>query len=246
MKRLFCILYLLICSSAFLQADWDPEFYLAGQDLTILNSLEFQNSKDRICEYLQHSWCSPSKIQLMMDLTAVTKPQICVDIGSFTGSHVLPVAIVLQLLKKGKIYAVDSWSNEEMIKYMDVDDSNKEWWSQVDMEKAYFIFRSMLRGWCLQRVCTIVRKSSPLAANDIDDNIDFLHLGGDFTEKGSLENVTLFLPKVRSGGYILLSDVSNIIINGLQPKEKTCRILFNECDMICEIDYSSTVLFRKR
>lgn len=78
---------------------------------------EFDSLKTSVYKYLTNSWVSQEKAQLLMELIFLTKPQICVDIGSFNGSSALPVAATLKHIKNGKIYLIEAWSNEEAVKH---------------------------------------------------------------------------------------------------------------------------------
>src|SRR3989344_2401302 len=99
-----------------LQAEWDPEEALTDFDpsaFDLLIDTDFLSLKGRVMDTLRDSWCSKEKINLLMDLVYLTKPKVCVEVGAFTGSSVLPVAVTLRLLQSGEIYAIDAWSNQE-------------------------------------------------------------------------------------------------------------------------------------
>jgi hypothetical protein len=72
-----------------------------------------------------------------------------------------------------------------------------------------------------------------------------LHLDGDYSEKGSMQDVELYLPRVKSGGYVLLSNLFTMV-KGKAPKMKSFTALFDTCEMVCEIERDNAVLFRKR
>ena len=76
-------------------------------------------------------------------------------------------------------------------------------------------------------------------------SIDFLHIDGNFSEKGALFDSKQYLPKVVPGGYVLISNV--LVMIGAKPaKMKALWPLFDQCDVVCEIDDGNTLLFRKR
>jgi predicted O-methyltransferase YrrM len=228
------------CTS--LHAEWDPNYFV--EDTSILKAPDFKTLKERVFAALANSWCSKIKAELLMELVAITRPKVCVEIGAFTGSSVLPVAVTLKLLGEGKIYVIDAWSNTEAIKYMDKVDPNKRWWSLVDMDEVQNTCLQMINNWGVNSYCSMIKKSSVKAVQDVGA-IDFLHLDGDYSETGSLQDVSLYLPKVKSGGYILLSNVY-FTVNGKQTKWKSFCALFEACDMVCEIETDNTALFRKR
>ena len=240
-NTLLALSLLTIISSAVL-ADWDPEI-LWDKDPSCLQSPQYIQLKADIISSLKGSWCSEEKTNLLMDLILLEQPSICVEIGVFTGSSVLPVATTLKFLKKGKIFAVDAWSNQIAVRNWDDNDPNKAWWSSLDMKAISKSFKSMIKDRKLQDFCTVISLPSEEAINQIE-SIDFLHLDGDYSEIGSMQDIELYLPKVKSGGYILLSNLFTMI-NGKQPKAKAFSFLMESCEMICEIERDNAILFKK-
>jgi predicted O-methyltransferase YrrM len=244
MNLIKIIFSLWIGISCTLYAEWEPECcFDEGISIEPLKDVLFLDLKGRITKTLERSWCSPEKINLLMDLILIARPEVSVEIGVFTGSSTLPVATVLKYLNHGKIYCIDAWSNAEAIKNMDFDDPNRLWWSEVNMADICDTFQRMLREHNLQQICIALRKPSEEAVHDIGE-IDFLHLDGDLSEKGSLLDVALYLPKVKKGGYILLSNLFHMV-KGKAPKMKSFAKLFDACEMICGIERDHAVLFRK-
>ena len=232
--------FLLLASPSF--ANWDPDF-IEDVDLSVFENSDYQQLKNKVLKELKGSWCSEEKIDLMMDLILLTKPEVCVEIGVWTGSSALPIASTLHFLKHGKLYAIDAWSNSIATQYWDDSDPNKPWWSTVNMKNIHQTFQDMVAFWKLKKYCTEIALPSVKAVQQVPD-IDFLHLDGDYSERGSMQDVELYLPKVKSGGYILLSNLF-IMINGKQPKLKSFVTLLEECEIVCEIERDNVILFRK-
>ncbi len=203
----------------------------------------FNDLKKDIVNYLKDSWCSQEKTNLLMDLILFNQPEICVEIGVFSGSSILPVAATLKYLNYGVVFAIDAWSNQEMTKNMEDNDPNKSWWSSINMAEIKKSFEQMVNSWELQSFCKIIHNSSQIAANEID-NIDFLHLDGDYSENGSLEDVLLYFPKVKQNGYILISNL-HMLSNKKYSKQKAFALLFKDCEVIRRIENGNAVLLRK-
>lgn len=239
--RSLSVASLLLCSTPTF-ADWNPD-YLENVDTSVLTNPDYQSIKKSVLKEVEGSWCSQEKAGLMMDLVLLTRPEVCVEIGAWTGSSVLPVARTLRFLKSGKIYAIDAWSNAVATRYWDDNDPNKPWWSTVNMKQIHKTFQNMITSWKLEKYCKEIVLPSEEAVNYVN-SIDFLHLDGDYSEKGSMEDVTLYFPKVRSGGYILISHLFTMI-NGKQPKLKSFVKLLEECEIVCEIERDNAILFRK-
>lgn len=222
---------------------WDPRRAFPNDDLSRLDDPIFQNLKIDLVETLKNSWCSEEKVHLLMDLTYLKEFECCVEIGAHSGASILPVAMVLRYLQNGHLHAIDAWSNAVATQHMQPEDPNRPWWRQVDMEKAYRLFLSRIEERGLASYCRVHRATSEAASDSIEE-IDFLHLDGDYTEKGALQDLELFLPKVKSGGYILLSNLF-IMVNGKAPKMRSYIQLSNDCEVIAEIDKGNAVLFQK-
>ena len=231
-----------ILSCTYLFADWDPEL-IEDVNITELQGINYLNLKSEIIGELKGSWCSDEKANLIMDFIILTKPKVCVEIGAWTGSSVLAIATALRYLNQGILYAVDAWSNDIAIQYWDDKDPNKSWWSTVDMTCIRKIFQELIFAKGLKKSCMEIALPSEEAIGFFSE-IDFLHLDGDYSEKGSLQDVELYLPKVKSGGYILLSRLFTMI-NGKQPKLKSFLRLLKECEIVCEIERDNAILLRK-
>lgn len=244
--RKFFVAVALCCSPVLSFAEWVPEECLEDLDpseFAVLADSNYRELKERVKRSLEGSWCSSEKLNLMMDLVRLTKPKVCVEIGAFTGSSVLPVAATLKYLNQGEVYAIDAWSNEEVTRHLHENDLNKSWWNSVDMNYVRRLYDELMESYGVRDFCRTIHSSSENAVNQIPE-IDFLHLDGDYSEVGSLRDVELYLPKVKSGGYVLFSNLF-LMIGGKQPKLKSFSATFDSCDMICSIERDNAILFRK-
>jgi len=222
-------------------SDWNPELCFPGEDLEMLKDPIFQQLKADLAEEFSTAWCSKEKINLLMDLLYIAQPEVCVEVGVFSGSSIIPVCAMLRYLQKGTAVAIDAWSNADAIRYIEDDDPNLPGWTYVDLLSAYLQFMRRLEERSLD--CVVIPNNSE-SASELVDEIDFLHLDGDYTEKGSMLDVDSYLPRVKPGGYILISNLF-IMVNGKPPKMRAFSKLFDACEMICEIDRDNAVLFCK-
>jgi predicted O-methyltransferase YrrM len=204
----------------------------------------FIELRTRVIEYLKNSWCSEDKATLLLEVVVLTRPGVCVDVGAFTGSSTLPMLAGLQFVRHGRGYAVEAWSNDESILGLPAADVNRTWWASVDMTAVRTQFDDMLDAWSLRDWCEVL----PIASADAVPRlpaIDFVHLDGNFSEEGAWQDSERFLPKVEPGGYILLSNAL-VSVAGKSTKMRALWSLFDRCDVVCEIDDSNTLLFKKR
>ncbi len=232
-----------ICPSFFVHADWDYRFLEKESSKVLVEDPKFQFLERSVIDYLENSWCSEEKAKLLMELVLLEKPSVCVEIGVFMGATVLPVAASLKHLGKGVVYAIDPWSNQEAIKNYEELDPNIEWWASLDMRSVYRSFLKLHKKWNLKGFCQILKKPSREAVLDIP-SIDFLHIDGNYSEESSLEDVELFLPKLRSGGYVLYSNFP-WVVNGNQTRREAMQKILDSCKIVSIIDDRSSFLLRK-
>jgi hypothetical protein len=237
---------LLLVLSSIIQASWDPEL-LDLKNIATMNVLKNQDLNDlktRVFQYLQNSWCSKEKANLLLELMVLTTPGVCVEIGAFTGSSTLPILAGLQYCGQGRAYVIDAWSCSEAVLGLPLLDENTRWWGTLDMVAIKAQFDAMINSWQLGAFCQVLQMASKEAVSLLPF-MDFLHLDGNFSSEGALLDSKLYVPKVKSGGYILLSNV-HIMIAKRPSKAKALTVLLDQCEVVCEIDDGQTLLFRKK
>lgn len=230
-----------------ISSDWTLEHLTSKKKLTSLAQYSdplLEQAMEAVFQYVKNSWSSPEKAKLIMELIISQKLTTCVEIGACAGSSALPILVSLQYLKKGHAYLIDAWSNEAATKGMNPDNPNTAWWATLDMNSLKNQLIHMIEDWNLTDYCTIIHETSQHAASQID-LIDFLHIDGNFSETGSLQDVMLYLPKVRSGGYILVSNLL-VRLNGKYDKAKALSLLLDTCSIVCETENGCSILLKKK
>jgi predicted O-methyltransferase YrrM len=201
---------------------------------------ELKQHVHRILPSLE-GWCSKEKASHFIDLILESKPKTWVEIGVFGGSSIFPVASTLKLLGEGVIIGIDPWEKGECIKYLDSPEDliNHDWWSKVNLDYVYDSYLNMLKKYELSDYCITMKTTSEQAAKAIGA-IDVLHIDGNHSKEASTQDVQLFLPKVRSGGYVWMDDC---LWNGTQ---NAFNLLSQSCDVITSVDNGNCTLFKKR
>lgn len=152
-------------------------------------------------------WCTLDKAGCLIDYvneicSRVEFPK-CVEIGVYGGKSILPVALELKRHKKGIVYAIDPWSNEEATKgYSDL---HYNFWSTVDLNRVLNIFRGIISDFQLEPYVNIVRSTSDDAPEYQD--IDLLYIDGQHTEQ-ALKDASKYATQVKKDGYCLVDDVN--------------------------------------
>lgn len=237
------LLLLLIFFSGGVFPDWNPDYLRKDFDKSVLEEKGFQKFKNRVLRAVENTWCSNQKANLLMDLVKLERPDVCVEIGVMSGDTFIPVAATLKYIQHGKAYAIDAWSNEEACLHLLDDDPNKPWYAQLDLYGLKQSYEIKVRKWKLGATCVCLPEPSRTAIHSLK-TIDFLHIDGNYSEEGSLEDVRLYLPKVKHGGYILYSNI-HWSANGRTPRIKAFQLLLESCEILADIDDRSTYLLRK-
>jgi Methyltransferase domain len=208
-----------------------------------LNQTHVEALKVHVCGHLPNlmGWCTREKALSFIDLVLEVRPQVCVDIGSFGGSSVLPVASALKFLGQGVVIAIDPWDKIEALKHFDPfeDQRHMDWWGKVDFNQVYQSYLNMIRVHDLGKYCKTMKMTSEKAASQIP-SIDILYIDGNHSEEIAAQDVMLYLPKVISGGYIWLNDSTWPC---MQP---AIALLQESCDVVRLIDNGNCILFKKR
>lgn len=199
--------------------------------------------KQRTCKvlYSLFGWCSEEKALSFTDLVLEVKPEVCVEIGVFGGSSFYPVAAALKYLGKGKIIGIDPWDKLECIKYFDPieDKANLAWWGVVNFNDICGAYFYMISKYGLENYTMTLKTTSEKAIDQIS-KIDILYIDGNHAEAMMAQDVSLYLPKVRQGGYIWINDT-------LWPTtQKAVELLSASCDVVKLIDNGNCILFKKR
>ena len=214
--------------------------------LTIFSSFHSEQSvkqlKQSVCTALPQieGWCSREKALNFIDLVLEVEPDVCVDIGAFGGSSVFPVASTLKFLNHGIIYTIDPWNVVESIRHFDpiVNIVDFAWWSKLNYDAIYNSYQKMLKRYDLQAYCITLKMTSEVAVDKIE-NIDILYIDGGHSETAFLTDVVLYLPKVRSGGYIWMND------SLWEQAQPAVDFLLEHCEVIKLIDNGNCILFKK-
>jgi len=189
-----------------------------------------------------YGWCSKEKAENFIDLALAVKPKVYVEIGVFGGSSLFPVATALKYLGEGGIIGIDPWDKKETIKYFDPSEDavDLKWWSSINFERIYYSYLHLIKRFDLEEYCITLKMTSEKAAGKINSAIDILYLDGNHSEACSTQDVQLYLPKVRTGGYIWMNDTS------WSTRQQAVELLAESCDIIKVIDNGNCVLFKKR
>lgn len=245
-KAFACATLLFSALSPTLNAEWVPRcFPMKVEEVSaVLKRPGVAELERQVLDFAKDSWCSQDKAKLLFELVVLTQPKVCVEIGSFTGSCTIPMAAGLRYLGQGQAYVIDAWSSAENVRGLPESDVNTQWWAGLDMKAIKNTYLHWINYWSLGSYCQTLHMPSRDAVSKVPA-IDFLHMDGNFSADGAELDAQLYIPKVVSGGYVLLSNAL-MMVDGHASKAKAVKVLFKYCDLIDELDQQNTLLFRKK
>ena len=155
-------------------------------------------------------WCSQAKALKLMNFIYLHQPSVCVEIGTFGGSTTYPLASALQYIQHGHLYTIDAWDRTCALEGLIPNEINYLWWNSIDFSKILDQFLLQYKKHHLSPWCTILHESSAKSVSYFaDESIDLLYIDGNFSQAGSLEDVMLYYPKIKPGGFIWLNDANS-------------------------------------
>lgn len=177
-------------------------------------------------------WCSLQKATKFLDFIREEKCDLCVEIGVFGGSSLLPQALGLAHNHKGKVVGIDPWATEASLEDMQ-NQANIEWWSKIDYEVIYRKLLKLIFDLKLQNHVELIRdKSENVVDNFVDESVDILHIDGNHCESLAYKDSVNYLPKVKMGGYIFYDDITWQETADKISTQKGLDYLKNYCDVI--------------
>ena len=165
--------------------------------------------------YQLEGWCSQAKASILIDIILKTRPETVVEIGVFGGKSLVPMAYALKVNGKGKIYGIDPWDSNASIQEV-MNEDTKAFWNALDHNGVLKKLMSKIPEFDLENQIELIKSTSEDAPPI--DTINLLHIDGNHSEKTSYLDVTKWVPLMKSGGWIILDDItwyeSGIFTNG--------------------------------
>lgn len=161
--------------------------------------------------------CSLSKAYMMASLIRRHDMKRTVDIGVYRGRSLFPQALAHSKYTGGVVYGVDPWSlseaREEGLSFAD-EEREKEVTRFVEETEWEALYREVERlrselGYkehCEPLRCTSAEAAAHFEENDV--SFDLIHIDGNHDTGKVMQDVGLYLPRLRDGGFIVLDDVS--------------------------------------
>lgn len=153
-------------------------------------------------------WMSVEKGRKIIQLVVDSKAERCVELGVFGGRSLICMAFGLQMLGRGTADGIDPYALAAALEGTNTPE-NDSWWSQLDYESvARAAQKAICRLGLFHRTRLIRMCSREVAEFYSDRSIDCFHLDGNHAEEIASEDVALWAPKIRPGGYFIFDDTN--------------------------------------
>lgn len=190
-------------------------------------------------------WCKIPRALEMAELIIETKPACVTEVGTFAGGSLIPQALALKENGFGRIYGIDPWSRQAAVEQVFTDGKTpkadeeiaRNWWETVDLERMHLLCMQGIWNHALESFAVVIRARSE-HCSELFSEIDIFYLDGSHSEEASCRDVGLYLPKIKSGGFLWADDCE------WQTVQKALRMIEETCDL--ERDHEQYRLYRKR
>ena len=198
--------------------------------------------EDAIQNYLPHmqGWTTPERGCEMASRILETQAEIIVDIGVFAGRSTISQGFAARELRTSMVFGVDPWKIDAQIEGDSVNE-NAQWWKEkVNLEQMHR--EAMIAIWAhrLDQWVTIIRNASQYVVQ-LFPEIHFLNIDGSHTELASCRDVNLYVPRVKSGGYVMFDDCD------WPTTQPALRLIEESCDLVKKMEGANEArVYRKR
>ncbi len=192
-----------------------------------------------IREYFPHmdGWTTEERASEMAERMLETNAKVSVDIGVFAGRSTIAMGFAARELGDSIVYGIDPWRVDSAVEGDDVE-ANARWWRE-NSNLEHMHQRTMECIWAhrLDKWVVILRAPSQYVPQ-LFPVIDFLNVDGCHTEVASCRDVSLYLPRLKSGNYLTFDDTD------WGSTQKALGIIEECCDMVSDNGKART--YRKR
>jgi hypothetical protein len=157
--------------------------------------------------------CSVAKACLLASLIRHWNLGSTVDIGVYRGRSLFPQAIAHKHYTGGVVYGIDPWSTEEarVKDNLELKERIDRFVRETDFGAIYEEVEAIRRECRFFGHCVLLRMTSAEAASVFErkgKTFGLVHIDGNHDTERVTEDVSLYLPRVAHGGFVVLDDIS--------------------------------------
>lgn len=182
--------------------------------------------------------CSLHKASVMAWLISEFNLKVTIDIGVYRGRSLFPQAIAHKHGSGGVVYGVDPWNALEAAENDNIELKEKidEFVKATNFEEIFKSVDSLNNEFELKSHCILVRKTSSQASlwfDELNIRFDLIHIDGNHDTKKVMEDIDCYLPKLNTGGFIVLDDISwNSVESAYRLLQSKMRLLYKKIDQL--------------
>lgn len=153
-------------------------------------------------------WCTIQKAERLHRLIIESNSQLTVELGVFGGRSLAAFAKAHKEKNSGVVFGIDAWKAHVAIEGTN-SPLNDEYWRNVNYTEIYNSCQNMIVKNSFDGICETIRMKSQQAAILFQDNsIDILHQDSGHNVETITEELKLWSPKVKNGGYWIADDTN--------------------------------------
>lgn len=173
----------------------------------------------------QEGWTTANRACEMASRIIEIKAQVCVDIGVFAARSTIAMGFAARELGNSIVYGIDPWH----VGAAPESDDNKEgveWWKEkANLEEMHRQSMKAIWDHNLEPWVVIIRSRSEYCSQ-LFPTIDVLNIDGNHSKVASCRDAMTYVPKVRSGGIVLMDDTS------WPSTQDAIKIIEQSCDLL--------------
>ena len=153
-----------------------------------------------------HGWCSVEKAKRLADISTYHNVSVGVELGVFGGRSLVAIALGCLVRGVGRIDGIDPFTRAASLEGSNASE-NDEYWSTINYDDIARSAQDGIDRIGLSTIARLVRLPSREAVRSYEDGtVDLLHQDSNHSEEVSCEEVALWTPKMRPGGYWIFDD----------------------------------------
>jgi hypothetical protein len=182
-------------------------------------------------------WCTVDKAKRMAALARGAS--LCIELGVFGGRSLVAIALTLRAQESGRVDGIDPYTASAALEGTN-DPANDEWWAQLDYKAIENVAEEALYRLGLVQYARLVRMlSRAVVAFYGDETVDLLHQDSNHSEEITCQEVALWAPKIRRGGYWAFDDTN-------WPTTQKAQVLLLELGFTRMEDHETWAVFQKK
>ena len=151
-------------------------------------------------------WCTPEKGRRMAELARGAS--LVVELGVFGARGLVCMSLSIAQQGFGRADGIDPFEVSAALEGSNAPE-NSEWWGRLDYGAIAHAAQMGICSLGLYQYARLIRLRSREAVSYYEDgSVDVLHLDANHSEETSCEDVALWAPKIRPGGYWIFDDTN--------------------------------------